>query len=84
MAEKIGDYMATDGTKFLKKCVPTKVSVLLIIMGVAFTCCVGVVFQIELLSEGPPRVLRVHYKNTETGEANTEDFNTVSHMTVIT
>ena len=27
MAEKIGEHMATDGTKFLKKCVPTKVSV---------------------------------------------------------
>ena len=25
MADKIGDFMATDGVKFLKKCVPTKV-----------------------------------------------------------
>ena len=49
-------------------------------MGVA--CKFRATVQVELVSEGPPRVLRVHYKSTETGEVKTEEFNTVGHMTV--
>lgn len=33
--------------------------------------------KVELIDEGPPRKLKVEYKNTETGEVLTEEFNTV-------
>lgn len=33
--------------------------------------------KLELVGEGPPRVIRVTYKGTETGEVHTADFNTV-------
>lgn len=34
--------------------------------------------KVELVEEGPPRRLKVEYKNTETGETGSEEFNTVS------
>lgn len=33
--------------------------------------------QIELVEEGPPRQLRVTYRSTETGEEQSDVFNTV-------
>ena len=34
--------------------------------------------KVELLEEGPPRRLKVEFKNTETGETGSEEYNTVS------
>lgn len=58
MAEKVGEFMAANDVKFLKRFVPTKV---------------------ELVSgaDESPRRLRVEYKNTQTGELSSEEFNTV-------
>ena len=36
--------------------------------------------KVELIEEGPPRKLKVEYKNTETGEVLTEEFNTVCRI----
>ena len=33
--------------------------------------------QVELVEEGPPRKLRVEYKNLTTNEISSEEFNTV-------
>ena len=33
--------------------------------------------QVELVEEGPPRRLRVEYKNSTTNEISSEEFNTV-------
>ena len=33
--------------------------------------------KVELVEEGPPRKLRVEYKNTSTNEVGSEEFNTV-------
>ncbi len=37
-----------------------------------------VVTKLELVAKGPPRVIRVEYKGTETQQVHTEEFNTVS------
>ena len=36
-----------------------------------------VLVQVELVEEGPPRKLRVEYKNLTTNEVSSEEFNTV-------
>ena len=60
--------------------------VCILYMGVALryvgVALCGCVLQVELVSDGPPRRLRVEYQHTETGEVSSEEFNTVGHMIV--
>ena len=37
--------------------------------------------KVELIEEGPPKKLRVEFKNVKTGEISTDEFNTVQRKT---
>lgn len=73
MAEKIGNQMTKNKVNFLHSCIPLAVSV--------FAAMVTNIWphpQVELVSEGTPRVLRLHYKNLVTSKEGSFECNTVS------
>ncbi len=80
MADKIGDHMKANKVKFLRTSVPTQVSTLcMLVIEHLIRKWVWFSLQIELVKDDGQRVLKVTYKNTETNEIKSEEYNTVSN-----